>query len=183
MCIAYQKSAWVSFVAILMLYPALASARPTFGLVCTRCHQEQSGHQHVSGPATLTLRRLDRLNAGRLVLFTVRRGASLTIPVTVTNGADRFAVQFSNFNGGGLQRSRSNLLRYTVHGFVGLGSPIYYVSTPDCTNWARKTTVVNFTITIKSNCPVDIYELDARVCGLGRSGRWAQTQRIYVQVK
>ena len=178
----------LSLVAVVVLCASLALtnsawARPTYGMTCTSCHSESTGHLRVTGTSTMNLgsSRLDKAKPGSLQTFTVKRGTKLTLPISVLNGSNFYAVTLSNFNGGGLSTSRKNKLSATVGGLIAMGSPAYYASTTSGTQWAGKAVTLKPTLTISSKCPADYYELYARVAGIGSNG-WAQTQRIYIHV-
>jgi hypothetical protein len=177
-----------SAIAVLfVLFSASSSqATPTSGADCLQCHSASTGHLTISGnTSTLNLgtQRLDKVKAGAVKTFSVKRGQAVTITIDVPNGASRYDVSVFRKTVSGLKTKLTNRLLFKADAkwkLIG-GTGGYYLASASAINWAGSTRRFTYTLTVNAKTPVDVYEFFIEVGGMS-GGRWAQGQRVYINV-
>ncbi len=198
-----RKSLAVSMMALglLLTLGSVAQAKPSWGVSCKGCHGagevSRPGALEVTGEGMLDLGALNVPNPtrGLIPFFTVAPGGSVDLTMNVLDGSDVFAVEIKRFEKAGVLGpvDVDFLTGYGADaGWVAQddGGTAYFTSTGDTGDaWGGATVPHTFTLTVDANTPLNTYDLEYAVAGLGdpdpglgRSGRFYGDQHFYLQV-
>lgn len=170
---------------------------------CSGCHSATTGRMNVSGSTSTTpvTGRLDGGSSAALPMYTVTRGSTIPLTMTVTNGADAFGAILAGtlksgtreaFTSGvvkGIKNSLTDLLSFTPDSLWSTvtGTRAYQwqasgiVNGNPGTTWTTAKTYT-YNLNVGATTPADIYTLTFYANGTGASGEWMQPQEILINV-
>ncbi|MFV2066323.1 MAG: PEP-CTERM sorting domain-containing protein [Pirellulales bacterium] len=185
---------FLSAMGLLVSMTGLAQAMPGWavsqGNSCSGCHNSdfRSGAMDVNGQTLLDLdgQRNDGKTPGALETFTALPGDTVMLAMDVLDGSDEYAVQLKRFEKDAVLGPLGDTLAgYTADaGWVMQGSlpSAYYTDTAGGTSWSGGPVSLVYALTLASNTPMNVYDLEFALAGKGGAGKFYEDQHFYLNV-
>lgn len=165
------------------LFGSLALGHVTSNYSCTNCHSGTTGRASIVTPLLTTASADPGVVAGR-PKFQVVAGASVAMPITVTNGEIDYATVIGGWTSATTDAgvlTPANTLTFTADsswiartsgGFFATKGPLAFSAT----------TTQTYNMAVAGTTPADYYLMDLKASGLGDAGLWTQAMPFYLQV-
>ena len=183
-------------LGLLVALGNVAQAKPGWGVSCKGCHgtageANRPGALEVIGEGLLDLgdgNRNDGKNRGAIQYFTVEPGGSINLDMNVVDGSDVYSVELKRLDVAAVlgPASTDYLTGYTPDGgWFELGAEPYYAATggfsPGIT-WTSGPVGFTYTLSVDALTPLNTYDLEYAVAGLGAPSKFYEDQHFYLQV-